>query len=230
MRKCHLLNCNNVNLGCWFKNKRRSLELFRVFDQEKEIKKKELQLIWHIPIKRPRGWGSLARVKDYHTSNGTLTWAWFTDTLQIKAMDALDMYIVHIYIYTYTCTILEQFCQGWNHSQPDVPFKQIRKTYHDNIYIYMYIYIYSIYIIIYTYDIHISILSFELRSNQLGSKHHSSCILPGKYICSIHCPTLQGAINRSVVRTWDKKDVSDVCPNLGLYCIYKRVICISDIY
>ena len=94
----------------------------------------------------------------------------------------------------------------------------------------MTIYIYSIYIIIYTYDIHISILSFELRSNQLGSKHHSSCILPGKYICSIHCPTLQGAINRSVVRTWDKKDVSDVCPNLGLYCIYKRVICISDIY
>ena len=138
-------------------------------------------------------------------------------------------YVYSTYIYIHTCTyirILEQFCQGCSHTysgQPDVPFKQIRKKYHDNIYIYVQC------IYIHTY-IHISILSFELRSNQLGSKHHSSCILPSKYICSIHCPTLQGAINRSVVRTWDKKDVSDVCPILGLYCIYTRVICISDIY
>ena len=129
----------------------------------------------------------------------------------------------HMYIHTYSGTVLPGmfpyvFWPTWCTLQANQ--KKIS---------WQYIYICTVYIYIHTY-IHISILSFELRSNQLGSKHHSSCILPSKYICSIHCPTLQGAINRSVVRTWDKKDVSDVCPILGLYCIYTRVICISDIY
>jgi hypothetical protein len=138
-------------------------------------------------------------------------------------------YVYSTYIYTHVHTYV-----FWNSFARDVPIRILANLMYPssksekNI-MTIYIYICTMYIYIHTY-IHISILSFELRSNQLGSKHHSSCILPSKYICSIHCPTLQGAINRSVVRTWDKKDVSDVCPILGLYCIYTRVICISDIY
>jgi hypothetical protein len=176
-----------------------------------------LQLIWHIPIKRPRGWGSLARVTEYHTSNGTLTWAWFTDTLQIKAMDALDMYIVHIYIHTCTyIRILEQFCQGCSHTysgQPDVPFKQIRKKYHDNIYIctvYIYIYTY-VYTYIHTYRhryISNKYAPSGAQPDQMGSQGARS-IVPAALVTWCH-------VSRCNLRLWI---------NSYKYHVYAMFIC-----